>query len=323
MEECLELSRIAEILTEWGICFKKIRGDLPLAGSPERSLHRFVVEDLNGLLHVFEHIYPEQTSRREEIGKTLDHLIRRGIENIQRYTPALHNGFVVYDHGDAYQLSPYVMGIELIRPGYIFEEWRGTALGSFLVDLKDKASHGVCSQKGDKFSIVAFMDDLAQKMKQRHPDLLAQIEDIIKFLHGGFGDVDDRAPSILCHGDFHPLNVIWSKKQIAAVIDWEFMGMKPEFYDVAIMIGCVGMENPNGLVGGLASHFIATLDNANFLSPPSRNHLPEAVIALRFAWLSDWLRRNDNAMIEMEIDYLRMLMNNIEDLRYSWGCKKK
>jgi homoserine kinase type II len=214
------------------------------------------------------------------------------------------------------------MGIELIRPGYIFEEWRGTALGNFLVEMKDKTSQGISLHKGDKFSIVAFVDDLAQKMKRRHPDLFTQIEDIIEFLHGGFTDVEHRASSMLCHGDFHPLNVIWSKNGIAAVIDWEFMGIKPEFYDVANLLGCVGVEDPNGLIGGLADSFIKTLDRAGFLSSPTRTHLPEAVIALRFAWLSDWLRKNDAAMIELEIVYLRLLMNNIDDLRYSWGCQE-
>ena len=41
------------------------------------------------------------------------------------------------------------------------------------------------------------------------------------------------------HGDYHPLNVIWTKAGIAAVIDWEFSGLKPEMYDAAILVGCL------------------------------------------------------------------------------------
>lgn len=47
--------------------------------------------------------------------------------------------------------------------------------------------------------------------------------------------------------------------------------------------------------------------------------LPEFVTALRFAWLSDWLRKRDDDMAEMETDYLHLLLRGRERLRQAWG----
>jgi len=280
-----------------------------------------VIEDAEGLLYVFELISPGQVPRREEMAATLEALSARGLQTIPKYLPSLNGDYIVFHGSDICQLSPCVEGIELVRPGYIFEEWRGVALANFLVAMRDKAHPSLPLTKSRPFSILAFIDDMLRKMPQSNPDIAEKTADIIDFLNADFRHVHDRLPVIFCHGDFHPLNVIWSKNGISAVIDWEFMGIKPEFYDVANLIGCVGMEYPHGLTGDLTINFLITLDNARFLSPTSRQYLPEAVIALRFAWLSVWLRNGDQEMIAMETRYLRILYQNLADLKYSWGCE--
>jgi homoserine kinase type II len=312
---------LSELLKKWGVDFRKVRADLPLSGSPERSLRRFAIEDKEGRLFVCALIAPDQRARREEMGAVLDVLKQRGLDNIQTYLPASDNARIVVANGDIYQLSRYVAGMELPRPDYIFAEWRGAALGQFLVNLKENSSSGLPLTNGGPFSIFSFIDAMSRKMEELNPETLSAVEDIIYFLNNNFRNIHDRTPLFFCHGDFHPLNVIWSNDGIAAVIDWEFMGIKPEFYDVANLLGCVGVENPNGLVGGLTNHFLATLDRAGFLFPESRRHLPEAVLALRFAWLSVWLSKKDSEMIDVEIHYLRLLYNNLADLEYSWGCE--
>jgi len=45
---------------------------------------------------------------------------------------------------------------------------------------------------------------------------------------------------------------------------------------------------------------------------------PEYLLALRFAWLSEWLRQKDKEMIEMEEAYMKLLVGNMEILRQ--GC---
>ncbi len=312
---------LKNILAKWGIAFRTVRGDMPISGSPGRSLRRFVVEDQSGSLFVLEKISLHQLSRRKEAGAVLAELMSRGLSAVQPYLPSESGEHFIRDGRDLYQIRHYVQGIELVRPGYIFDERRGIALADFLTRLKKAATPGLPLKDTSPFSVFAFIDDLKRKMRRFDADVLGELDDIIGFLNKNFREIHDRAPVVFCHGDFHPLNIVWSKDGIAAVIDWEFMGMKPDFYDVANMIGCVGFEDPDGLVGGLIRRFLATLYRESFLSAPSRKHLPEAVLASRLIWLSVWLAEKDRQMIELEVRYLKLISENIADLRYSWGTE--
>lgn len=318
----MEDNNLIDISRQWGITFKRVRQDLPISGSPERCLRRFVIEATDGSLFLLEKISPARIPRREETGEALATLSKRGLSHLPTYLPTRDGGFV-HKGQDACQLSRYIKNIALNRSAYIFDGWRGVLLADFLVNLKNAASPGLPLKESRTFSIFAFIFDLQQKLKEFHPEIFNETDDIVNFLTNDFRPVHDRAPVLFCHGDFHPLNVLWTQNAIAAVIDWEFMGIKPEFYDVANMIGCVGVEDPHGLTGELIRHFLATLDRASFLSAPIRKRLPEAVIALRFAWLAIWLRNGDQEMIAMETRYLRILFQNLDDLKYSWGCEGK
>jgi len=43
------------------------------------------------------------------------------------------------------------------------------------------------------------------------------------------------------------------------------------------------------------------------------------VLALRFAWLSDWLRRGDREMIDLEAVYIGLLLGEREALERAWA----
>jgi len=45
---------------------------------------------------------------------------------------------------------------------------------------------------------------------------------------------------------------------------------------------------------------------------------PDFVVALRFAWLSEWLRRDDVEMIALELDYMDLLIEHRGRLRSLW-----
>ncbi len=314
----MQLPLLNEILTNWGVDFRKIRFDLPLSGSPERSLRRFVIEDKDGNMFVLEEIGQRQASRRKETASVLQQLRAGGLNNIQTYLPTRSGDYLLSQPSRIYQLSPYVQGTSLNRPGYIFDGWRGKAMADFLVDLKKAASRDLRLTSNKPFSILQFITDLQRAMQLQNPDTLRQTQPIVNFLNDDFNDVHDSVPVMFCHGDFHPLNVIWSPDGIETVIDWEFSGSKPEFYDAANLIGCIGMENPEGLTGPLIANFIEVLDDSRYLSPPSRNYLAEAVLALRFAWLSVWLRNQDHEMIDLEVFYLKLLMKNMPALKSAW-----
>ena len=133
-----------------------------------------------------------------------------------------------------------------------------------------------------------------------------------------FMDIHDKLKISFCHGDLHPLNVIWHHDQIRAVIDWEFTGMKPDIYDAANLVGCAGIEDPNGLGMPMVMTFLNHILRKNLFSKTEWRFFPEYVLALRFAWLSEWLRKKDEEMIEMEEAYMGILLDNMDILRKEW-----
>jgi len=42
------------------------------------------------------------------------------------------------------------------------------------------------------------------------------------------------------------------------------------------------------------------------------------IIAIRFGWLSEWLRNQDTEMIELETVYMNLLMENADTLIDLW-----
>ena len=63
---------------------------------------------------------------------------------------------------------------------------------------------------------------------------------------------------------------------------------------------------------------IAKLKASGIYSALSWEHFQGLVLALRFAWLSEWLRKNDEEMIALELDYMELLIENETFLREKW-----
>ncbi len=148
---------------------------------------------------------------------------------------------------------------------------------------------------------------------------MSRINPVLAFLEECFMSVCDSLPVGFCHGDYHPLNIIWGKENILSVIDWEFLGIKPEIYDLVNMVGCLGIEHPSSLVGDLVRRLIARLKAADLYSDVSWRHFLEFVVAMRFAWLSEWLRKDDREMIGLELDYMGLLIQNRDLLARKWS----
>jgi len=129
----------------------------------------------------------------------------------------------------------------------------------------------------------------------------------------------DTIPARFSHGDFHPLNMIWSERGIEALIDFEFCGLRPETYDAALLVGCLGMEDPQALAGGLVKTLIAQLKAGAGYAEAAWEWFPDLALALRFAWLSDWLRRDDREMVELEAVFIGLLLENRDALARAWA----
>ncbi len=302
----------------WGLRVRKIRREIEIAGSPERCELRFVIECDDDRLYVLESIFDEDVDRKLKIIYFLEFLSRKGASRINPYMAAQGSEYIVPRGERFWQISPFIRGVPLDRPAYVLDRWRGKVLADFLVELREK-SRGAPYFSGRRvFSITDFIHRLLGEIKENEPGLRAEIQPAVDFLENGFMDVHDQLPTAFCHGDYHPLNIIWAEKAIEAVIDWEFLGYKPDIYDAANMIGCIGVENPEGLSGDLVKDFIGELKKSGIISPLSWEHLHDFVVAMRFAWLSEWLRNRDKEMIELEKVYMKLLLDNRETLKRAW-----
>jgi homoserine kinase type II len=308
---------IAGILDLWDIRFARLRPELEPAGSPERSLARKVCEDDHNRLFLLDQISFLNLARKIEIAETLTVLGRR-IPEIRAPLPLPDGKFAAESDGGFWQLRPFVEGVPLRRPEYAGDGWRGPVLADFLVRLKAASSDLPCSVEKIVFSPAQFVRSLEYKIGRLDDSLHERILPAFRRLEAAYFPAEPGLPAGFAHGDFHPLNIVWAPDGIRAVVDWEFCGEKPEMYDAAILVGCLGMENPRFLGGDFVYGLLDSLRDKASYAPESRSSFFDLVLALRFAWLSDWLRRGDAEMIDLETDYLNLLLENREFFVRNW-----
>jgi homoserine kinase type II len=310
---------INKIASRWGFSCRRIRHDITIPGSPERCLERVLIEDEKGNLLVLEKIPRHTLKHKLRIVQTLQYLYTHGLSCIQPYLHNSRGDFIAEVTDEYYQIVPFVAGIDLSRPSYVADGWRGIVAADFLADLRQASLNVPYFTDQVPFSVKTYIEGLAVILRQHEPSLHEALLPALSFLDDRFMGAHDHLPLAFCHGDYHPLNIIWGTDSIGAVIDWEFSGYKPEIYDVALLIGCIGIEDPEGLLGEMVLNFIHTLRTKSLISDSGWNVLLEFVIATRFAWLAEWLRKRDGEMVNLELVYLKLLMDHAEMIRKTWA----
>ncbi len=311
--------KLGEIAALWGISLRSVCPQMIPDGSPERTLFRVVFEDVQGDHFVLEQIPASAYLAKMRIIQSLEYLSRNGLTVITPYRADGKGRYIQrVDHG-LWQLVPFIHGAPLDRETYLYEGWRADVLSRFLVALRE-ASRGIpFFSLEERFSIKSYIRTLVRQIDKHAPELMPRIIPVLAFLERDFMRVCDGLPAAFCHGDFHPLNIIWGKEDILSVIDWEFSGIKPEIYDLVNMVGCLGIEHPAGLVRDLVKNLIAQVRAADLYSDISWYCFLEFVVAMRFAWLSEWLRKDDREMIGLELDYMDLLLRNRDVLAREWA----
>ena len=64
--------------------------------------------------------------------------------------------------------------------------------------------------------------------------------------------------------------------------------------------------------------FLEEIKNSELIEKKSLQYLLECIIALRFGWLAEWLRKNDVEMIDLEITYMHLLATNKDLIKNKW-----
>jgi homoserine kinase type II len=303
-------------LEPWGLDLKDYHTELKIPGSPERCVSRSVVEDTEGRLWLLERIASGQTSHRRKIAKSLNLLGKAGLRRLLEYRQDVNGEFISEIMGFYWQLSPFFKSDILPRPDYISAGQRGTELAAFLGELYSLSEVVVLSDRAPMDDLNGFILNFLDKVADFQPGILAAIKSYAESILPVISACN-QLPQKFCHGDFHPLNVLWKGQCAGAVIDWEFCGVRTELYDMANLIGCAGFEHPDALENKFVLSFISGM-KASGIQNSSIELLPVFTAALRFAWLSEWLRKKDREMLAMELDYIALLLENKEKYKKIW-----
>jgi len=309
---------VIDVARRFGLKLRAIHDDLTVSGSPERTTFRTVIEDDQGRLYVVQAFTKSRVQRKRAIAQTIAHLHDSGLRGSLPFHPTVSGDLVLPNRDHYWQVRPYLEGVSLPRPRWVQDSWRGDALAELLLEVRRHGAVLPERLKGEAFFVRRYVARISADMAEHHAHLLPAVEPVLDHLARYLWPVLDDLPIAFCHGDVHPLNVIWGTQRILALIDWEFCGLKPELYDLANLIGCVGVEDPDALSGPLVSSLVGRLYQNTTYARQSWEHLPDLVLAIRFAWLAEWLRKDDREMIELESDYMRLLLASQTELARRW-----
>ncbi len=310
---------LKEICEHFKITFKETLSHIFLSGSPDRTVFRVVIEDDKGNPYILEQVPPKTLDLKNKISKSLTYLNNQGLQGINCYLQDDSREYVYQHETGLWQIEPFVNGVFLKRPYYLLDTWRGGVLADFLIDFREKSCEIPYFEKDDVFQIDSYVYDIMTSIQANKPELVPKFEPALKFIEKNLFPHLKGLPTAFCHGDYHVVNVIWGEDRINAVIDWEFLGYKPEFYDFVNLMGCVGIEDPDGLVGELSREFVRKLKEKEFLSQISWEYVVEYIIAQRFAWVSEWLRKKDTQMQELEEVYINLLIDKRDVIKKTWA----
>jgi homoserine kinase type II len=319
LEQAIDLSTAIRVGRLWRLRVADVYPDRIPAGSPDRSLARVVAGAEDGRLVVIERLARPEAARKMAVASLLEALQSVDLRGVNPYLQTGNGHHVVPLGADYWQISPYLEGAALPRPGWVWEGWRGEALAAWLCELR-AASVRVRSMTDPPYSLAGFIENLFGRLRSHRPALAEALAPIVGALLEEWLPPEEALAQGFCHGDPHPLNVIWDPAgdAIRAVIDWEFCGIKPAAYDAALIIGCVGIEDPDALIGPFVQALLAGLRGGGHPAG-TEPALPALVLAIRFAWLSDWLRRGDEEMVALETDYIRLLADRRKELGGDWA----
>jgi homoserine kinase type II len=298
----VDSGRLRSVTAMWGLDFEGVAPGVPLQGSPERSEDRVVIR-ADGGLYLLEELAPASVPRKRVMAARLAHLAAQGLA-VAAPCSARDGEHIQTGGGRYWQLSPFIAGEEPDRGTYWREVWRGQALARYLADMR-RAAQGL-ELNEPPFDLHAYVRRIEADTRKLHPAVHDRLFPVFRLLGSMLAACRDL-PVVFCHGDPHPLNVIWGRDSILAVIDWEFCGPKCVLYDIALILGCVGSEDETALDGPFARAFLETLRSEGMLDADLQTHLPVWTLALRTAWLAEWLRQGDTDSAEFEVFYMTVL----------------
>ncbi len=304
---------------QWNIDIDRVRSEIRIPGSPERAISRGVVQDCQDRLFLVEKLDNRKFLTQERIARAVEYLSLHGLPQAITYMKSVQGNFLPFFSGSCFRLSRFIEGTPLRRPDYLASAAMGKNTARFLEQMAEASAGMELHLSFPRFSIKKYIHDLFKTMKTHDRSVHDRFLPVLNFLETEFMPAHDRLPLSFCHGDLHPLNIIWDNDEIQAVIDWEFAGIKPDLFDAANYVGCAGIETPTALAWTWSLSFLSQLHKTDVIKDMGWQFFPEYVLALRFAWLSEWLRKKDHEMIDLEHAFMTILTDHMPDIKQAFG----
>lgn len=303
-------SLLKEVLKKWSLELADIV-DENIPGSPERASDRFVVTDIGNKKFIVEKHHFWNKDRKTKIAKNIRKIKESGLNTCQPYLISDNEVAVEEFSNRCWMVQPFVDNDPILRPEYLDNEKMGRSCAKLLTDLKS-------FQKADLYETVEGFD-----LKRHTEEFIEKIEDsrhirrditrIIQRVRGDYLPKLSSVEKVFSHGDLHPVNILWENSEVKVLIDWEFSGFRHEFTDVANLVGCLGFEHPSAFQRGFYLSLIDELDKNDYFSKEVRENLFLYVFGFRFsAWLNEWHKKNLGDMVELELDYLEILLDVLD-----------
>ncbi|MCF8131369.1 MAG: aminoglycoside phosphotransferase family protein [Deltaproteobacteria bacterium] len=307
-----------EILNHWNLSFRHSAGNDEIQGSPERTVHRVVVYDNADCKWILEQIAEEQFTLKSRIAETLERLQKHNLSLVHPYLRNRSGKHITCHAGELWTLRPFIDGVHLNRKEYLADTWRANAMAEFLARMRNVSDGITGLNNGPVFSIMDYARERMAVYQKHRPALFQGLEPVFQSLEKSLAPVHDNIRTAFCHGDYHPVNIIWGEDCINSVIDWEFCGRKPETYDAALLLGCLGFDDPDALIGPLVLRFARLMRESGIYADASWESIFDLVIAIRFGWLSEWLRWTDRSARKLEVLYMNLLTTQKDYILDRW-----
>ncbi len=187
-EETRPFSRetMKSIADLWQVRLKKLHHNIPIQGSPERSVFRVVLEDKNGKYFVLEQVPVKSLEQKRQIAATLDFLSKKNLARIQPYLADEKGKHVIKYKNNFWQMIPFVRGIPLDREKYMYEKWRGPVLANFLIELRRKSHSLPFLDPSKAFSLRNYVYKLIHEINLYNKDIKDEIKNVAGFLEKDF-----------------------------------------------------------------------------------------------------------------------------------------
>ncbi len=296
-----------KILRNWHIKSPVLNDSINLHDCFEPSDIPTIFTDADGAQWILEIISEKDYSRLLAIAETLEQLEKHGCCFIAPYQRNSLGQFITFYSGKLCMVRPHSTGIPLQRDKWLTEEWRADALAGFIINLQRTAQNIRIPENGNPFAIIDFVKRRTETLSRHRPEISESLFPVYTSLERNLFPALCSLPAAFCHGDFKPANIVWGENSIQAVVGWKFCGLKPEAYDAALLVGCIGFEHPDALISDFTKRLIHQLQDASIYTEESWKVFFDLVLASRYSWLAEWMRTHNEKTRDLEMLYMTLL----------------